>query len=260
MSQEAVLYSVKDGVATITLNRPQKLNAFDSAMTKGLGQALKSAARDDSVRVLVLTGAGRAFSAGQDLAEFQGQEEVAFSEHLRHGFNRIIRQMRSLEKPIIGAINGVAAGAAVGIALATDIRIASEQASFISAFVRIGLAPDTGVSWLLTRLAGPTKALEMMITGEPVSAHSALELGLVNLVTPALDLEATVNDWSQRLASGPTRAIGLTKRIFNKALEAPLEEILEYEAMIQDVAGSTEDHAEGVQAFLEKREAQFKGK
>ena len=260
MSQEAVLYSVKDGVATITLNRPQKLNAFDSAMTQGLSQALKQAARDDAVRALVLTGAGRAFSAGQDLAEFQTKGDLVISEHLRHGFNRIIAQMRGLEKPIIGAINGVAAGAAVGIALATDIRIASEEASFISAFIRIGLVPDTGVSWLLTRLAGPTKALEMMITGEPVSAHAALELGLVNQVVPALDLEATVNEWSQRLASGPTRAIGLTKRIFNKALDAPLAEVLEYEAMLQDVAGATEDHAEGVQAFLEKREAQFKGR
>lgn len=260
MNQEAVLYEVQDNVATITLNRPDKLNAFNRAMTQGLLQALKAASRDDSVRVIVLTGAGRAFSAGQDLTELKASHDISLREHLEQGFNRIVSQMRRLEKPIVGAINGPTAGAAVGIALATDIRIASETANFISAFIRIGLVPDTGVSWSLIHLLGPTKALELMLTGDPLDAQQALALGLVNQVVSPEELPAAVKRWVDPLASGPTRAYGLTKRIFNKALTASLEEVMTYEAMLQDVAAATEDHAEGVHAFLEKRKAQFKGK
>lgn len=260
MSDEFILYDVAEGVATITLNRPQKLNAFIAPMTQGLGDALKAADRDENVRVLVVTGAGRAFSAGQDLAELQAEEDVVLSEHIRQGFNRVILQMREMEKPIVGALNGPVAGAALGVALATDIRIASENATFISAFIRIGLAPDSGVSWLLTRAVGPTKALELMLTGDSLSAQTALKYGLVNEVVPQDKLDSVVRSWVEPLASGPTKAYGLTKRIFNKAQTASLAEMLEYEAMLQDVAAETADHQEGVAAFLEKRPPQFKGK
>lgn len=257
---ETVLYDVSGAIARITLNRPDRLNAFNDVMTRETIDAFRQAGRDTAVRVIVLTGAGRGFSAGQDLADFQARAAgISIGEHLRHGYNRLITHMRELEKPVITAINGVAAGAGMSIALAGDIRLASDTASFIQAFVKIGLIPDSGSTWMLPRLVGAARALEMMITGDRVSAQDAYAWGMINRVYPAAEFDDAVQTWAQTLANAPTRAVGLVKRAFNKGLTSTLTEALEYEAYLQDVAGATADHREGVMAFLEKRPPQYKG-
>lgn len=258
---EHILFDINDGISTITLNRPERLNALVTAMSKELLDALKTCARDNSVRCVVFTGAGRAFSAGQDLNEFQAVgREMSVGEHLRQGYHRIILAMRNLEKPILGKINGVAAGAGLGLALATDMRVASDQAILTTAFIGIGLVPDSGVSWHLQQLLGPAGAFELLTTGRKVRADEALQLGLVNQVVSVDELDATVSELAQRFAQGPTRAIGLTKRVLNKAARISLAEALEYEARIQDIAIRTEDHKEGVTAFLQKRRPHFQGR
>ncbi len=257
---DTVLYDVSGAVARIALNRPDRLNAFDDVMTRETIDAFRQAGRNADVRVIVLTGTGRGFSAGQDLTAFQARgADISIGEHLRHGYNRLVTQMRELEKPVITAINGVAAGAGMSIALAGDIRLASDQASFMQAFVKVGLIPDSGSTWMLPRLIGPARALEMMITGNRVSAQDALSWGMINHVYPAAEFEAGVQTWAQGLAEAPTRAIGLIKRAFNRALTSTLAEALEYEAHLQDVAGATADHREGVSAFLEKRPPRYRG-
>jgi 2-(1,2-epoxy-1,2-dihydrophenyl)acetyl-CoA isomerase len=176
MSYETILYQVTDGVATITLDRPDKLNAFNDQMIQETTDAFKQAGRDDDVRCLVLTGNGRGFSSGQDLADVQAREgDFSIGEHLRHGYNQLIQRMVRLEKPIIGAINGVAAGAGCGVALATDLRIASDKASFVLAFSRVGLVPDSGTNWLLPRLIGYARAYEMAVTADKIAAEQALQ-------------------------------------------------------------------------------------
>lgn len=258
---ETIHFAIGNGVATLTLNRPDRLNALTMTMTAEILEALSTCARDPAIRCLVVTGAGRGFCAGQDLEEFQmitGPETVG--DHLRRGFNQIILGLYYLEKPVIGQINGVAAGAGLGIALAADLRIASDKARFAAAFIGIGLAPDSGVSWLLARLAGPAKAFEMLATGAVVDAAEALRLGLANQVVAHDDLEATVAVLSQRLAQAPTRGIGLTKRVLSRTANLSLAEALEYEAQVQDIAFRTSDHREGVAAFLQKRPPQFTGK
>ncbi len=260
MMYETVVYDVSGAVARITLNRPDKLNAFNDVMTRETIDAFRQAGRDAGVRVIVLTGAGRGFSAGQDLADFQARgADISIGEHLRHGYNRLVTQMRELEKPVITAINGVAAGAGMSIALAGDIRLASDKASFIQAFVKIGLIPDSGSTWMLPRLIGSARALEMMLTGDRVSAQDAYAWGMINRVFAADEFETDVQTWAQSLAEAPTRAIGLIKRAFNKGLTSTLAEALEYEAYLQDVAGATADHREGVDAFLEKRPPRYRG-
>ncbi|RMD49253.1 MAG: 2-(1,2-epoxy-1,2-dihydrophenyl)acetyl-CoA isomerase [Candidatus Thermofonsia bacterium] len=261
MAFETILYDVADGVAMITLNRPDVLNAFNDQMIGETMQALKQAGRDEAVRCIVVTGNGRAFSSGQDLADVQNRAgDFSIGEHLRHGYNRLIMQMMSLEKPIIGGINGIAAGAGCGVALATDIRIASDKASFMLAFSRIGLIPDSGLNWVLPRLIGYTRAYEMAVTAERVPADKALAWGLVNDVVPADQLAENVQAWAKKLAAGPTVAFGLTKRAMMRTLTMDLPEALEYEAYLQEVAGRTEDNREGVAAFLEKRPVQFNGR
>ncbi|HLC05149.1 MAG TPA: enoyl-CoA hydratase-related protein [Anaerolineales bacterium] len=248
------------GVLTVQLNRP-KANAFDSVMVDELVAVLKRAAADDELRCLVLTGAGRVFSAGQDvgiIAERQGT--ISFREHLQRTYNRVILRMRRLEKPIIGAINGAAVGAGLGIALATDIRVAAESARFVFGFTGIGLTADSATSLTLPLLVGLTRASEMAFTNSPVSADQALAYGLVNRVVPDSDLPAEVAEMAASLASGPTRALGLTKRAFNRTMFEALERTLDYEAYLQDIASQTEDHHEGVEAFMEKRNAQFRGR
>lgn len=260
MAYETILYDAADGVATITLNRPDKLNAFNDHMIAETTDAIKAAGRDGDVRCLVLTGAGRGFSSGQDLGDFQGRgEDVSIGEHLRHGYHRLIRQMVSLEKPIIGAINGIAAGAGCGVALATDIRIASDKASFMLAFSRVGLIPDSGLNWFLPRIVGYSRAYEMAVTADRVPADQALQWGLVNRVVPAGQLPEISAAWARRLAAGPTLAYGLTKRAMNRGWDMTLDESLEYEAHLQEVAGRSADNREGIAAFLEKREARFTG-
>ncbi len=260
MTYETILYSVSDGVATITLNRPAKLNAFDDQMIAETTDVFKSAGRDGAVRCIVLTGAGRGFSSGQDLGAFQERgENISIGEHLRHGYHRLIRQMVTLEKPIIGAINGIAAGAGCGVALAADIRIASDNASFMLAFSRIGLIPDSGTNWFLPRLIGYARAFEMAVTADRVPAAQALEWGLVNRVVPAAQLPEITAAWARRLADGPTLAFVLTKRAMNRGWDMDLSEALEYEAYLQEVAGRSADNREGIAAFLEKRDARFTG-
>ena len=256
---ETVLRDTADGVLTLTLNRPDALNSFTVEMKEELLAALKEAARDKSVRVVILTGAARAFSAGQDLKERGAPGVADLGTELRTRYNPIILAMRGLEKPIIGAINGVAAGAGVSVALACDIVIASESASFIEAFGPVGLVPDTGSTWLLPRLVGYARAAEMVFTAEPVDARTAERMGLVNRVVPADQLLDEARSLAAKLASASPRALALAKRGLNRALESGLEDALEYEAQLQSIAGRSKDHAEGVAAFVEKRAPRFTG-
>ncbi len=261
MAYETIIYEVGDGVGTITLNRPGKLNAFNDLMIDETTDAFKSAGRDAAVRCVVITGAGRGFSSGQDLGDFQERGEgISIGEHLRHGYHRLIRQMVSLEKPVVGAINGIAAGAGCGVALAADIRIAADSASFMLAFSRIGLIPDSGINWFLPRLIGYARAYEMATTSDRVPAGKAVEWGMVNQVVPADQLPEISAAWARRFAGGPTLAYGLTKRAMNRSWDSTLDEALEYEAHIQGIAARSHDNREGISAFLEKRDAQFTGR
>ena len=259
MPYETILYEITDGVATITLNRPDKLNAFNDLMIKETTAVFKQANRDRAVRAVLLTGNGRAFSSGQDLADVQARDEFSIGEHLRHGYHRLIEQMVAVEKPIIGVINGIAAGAGCGIALATDIRIAANTASFMLAFSRIGLIPDSGVNYFLPRLIGYARAYEMAVTADKLPAATALEWGMVNRVVPHEQLMETAVAFATKLASGPTVAFGLTKRAMTQSWGQSLTESLAAEAYLQEIAGRTHDSAEGIQAFLEKRPFQFTG-
>lgn len=256
---ETILYEVSEGVAILTMNRPETFNAFNERMNKEITDALKQAQKDPAVRCVVLTGAGRAFNAGQDLGDVL-EGEVDFGGFLRNRYNPMILQLQKTEKPIIAAINGVAAGAGMSLALACDIRLASDKASMVNAFVNIGLVPDSGGCYFLPRIVGIGKALELAMTGEKVSAEEALRLGLVNQVYPAEDFWESTLAYARKLAALPTRGIGLIKRTMYKGLEFGLEETLEYEAYAQDIAGQTEDYKEGVKAFMEKRSPRFTGR
>ncbi len=248
-----------DDVVTLTLDRPDVLNSFDRRMKEELLAAFKAVERDRAVRAVVLTGAGRAFSAGQDLRERQQPGSSDLGTELRERYNPLVLAMRRLEKPIVGAINGVAAGAGCSIALACDLRIASETASFIEVFGRVGLVPDTGSTWFLPRLVGYARAAEMVFTTDPVSASDAERIGLVNRVVPADSLMDEARALAGRLAAAAPLAIGLAKRALNRALESDLASSLEYEAQLQGIAGRSGDHAEGVAAFAEKRQPRFTG-
>lgn len=256
---DTILAERSGRVLTLTLNRPDALNSFTIEMKEALLAALKDAARDKEVRVVVLTGAGRAFCAGQDLKERQGRGVNDLGTELRTRYNPIILAMRRLEKPIVGAINGVAAGAGISLAMACDLNIASERASFIEAFTRVGLVPDTGSTWFLPRLVGYARAAEMMFTADPLDAQTAEKLGLVNRVVPADSLMDEANSMAAKLAAAAPLALALTKRAINRGLESSLEEALDYEAQLQSIAGRSADHREGIAAFVEKRPADFKG-
>lgn len=258
MNYETILYTLDSGVLTIALNRPEVLNAFNRKMTDEIQDALKKAERDNEVRCIVFTGVGRAFSSGEDLKSRAGDSD--FGSTLRQRYNPIVLKMRNIDKPVLGSINGVAAGAGCSLALACDMRIASNKARFIEVFVRVGLVPDSGSSFFLPRLVGLGKALEMAFLGDEVGAEDALHLGLVNHVVPAEDLESATRELALRLAKGPTRAIGLAKRTMNRALHMDLEQLLDYEVYAQEAAGASDDHKEGMAAFIEKRPASFSGK
>jgi 2-(1,2-epoxy-1,2-dihydrophenyl)acetyl-CoA isomerase len=246
-------------VATLTLNRPDALNALTVPMKVELLAAFRALEGDDRARAVILTGAGRAFCAGQDLRERLEPDAAPLGVEVRERYNPIILAMRALPKPIVGAINGVAAGAGASLAMACDIRIASEGASFALAFGRVGLVPDSGATWFLPRLVGGTRAAELALLGDPVSAADSVRLGLVGRVVPADQLATEARSVAARLAAGAPRAIALTKRALNASWDRDLEAALEDEAHLQDMAGRTKDHAEGLAAFMDKRPPRFTG-
>jgi 2-(1,2-epoxy-1,2-dihydrophenyl)acetyl-CoA isomerase len=259
MLYETITYEAKDGVATITLNRPDAANALNNAMAEELQDALKQVAKDDTVRAVLLTGAGKVFCAGQDLKDFSATSR-SVSEHIALTWAPIVRRIRSLEKPVVAALNGAAAGAGCGLALACDMRVASEKASIVVLFSRVGLVPDAGTTWFLPRLVGMGKALEMAFLTEPVGAADAERLGLVNKVVTHEALLEEAGALARKLAEGPTVAYGLTKRAMNRAASMTLDEALEYEGMLQDVAAGTSDAAEAMRAFVEKRPPNYQGR
>lgn len=250
---------VADAVATLTLDRPDALNALTVPLKEALLDALAEVARDDAVRAVVLTGAGRAFCAGQDLRERLEPDALPLAEEIRRRYNPMVRAMRELPKPIVGAINGVAAGAGASLAFACDVRIAADGASFLLAFGRVGLIPDSGATWTLPRLIGWSKAAELALTTEPLSAADAERLGLVTRVVAPDELGAVAHALAARLAAGAPRALALTKRALEASWSSTFEDQLEREADFQGQAGATADHAEGIAAFVERRTARFGG-
>jgi 2-(1,2-epoxy-1,2-dihydrophenyl)acetyl-CoA isomerase len=257
-SYETIRVEMADGVATITLARPESLNSLNASMRRELLAAVKAAGRDDAVRAVVITGEGRGFCSGADLRGGSGERD--FRRVLTEEYNPLIAAIRELPKPVIAAVNGVAAGAGVSLALACDLVYAAEDARFIQAFVRIGLVPDSGSTRTLVRALGRHRAAHLIFSGQPLPAAEAQAAGLVNEVVPADQLAATVHAAAAKLAAGPTRAIGLAKRAINHAEDALLPESLALEAAVQELAGRTEDHAEGIAAFGEKREPRFIGR
>ncbi len=249
----------RDGaVLTITLNRPDVYNAVNRAMHEGLASALADAT-DPEVRAVVLTGAGRGFCSGQDLREFESFPGGVLGA-LEQTYHPSIRAIRALEKPVIAAVNGPVAGAGLSLACACDVRIGSSNASFVPGFIGIGLVPDAGGTWFIHRLLGFTRAFEWMVSNRRLSADDALEWGLVSEVVAAEQFEARYAELARWYASLPTRAVAMTKQLFEHAHTAALEDQLELEAMLQQAATETEDFSEGVAAFLEKRAADFKGR
>ncbi len=250
----SILTQTQNNVTLITLNRPQRRNAITHAMLDELTQALKSAAKDKQVRAIVLTGAEHSFCAGQDLAEFSGENSPNYVyKHILRHYRPVIQLLATIEKPIIAAINGVAAGAGASLALACDLRIMAEDASLLLAFSNIALIPDAGATWFLVRAAGYSRAYEIAIEGEKIPAARCLELGLTNKLAAAGELTPVALTWAKKLANRPTFALGLTKRAMNKALTASLAQAMEYEAHLQQLAAEHPDFAEGVAAFAEKR-------
>jgi 2-(1,2-epoxy-1,2-dihydrophenyl)acetyl-CoA isomerase len=255
---DSLLVETDAGVTTLTLNRPDSLNALDSVLRTSLLTALKSASRDADVRAIVITGAGRAFCAGADLRGGSGERE--FRRVLTAEYHPLVEAIRGLPKPVIASVNGVAAGAGMSLALAADIVVAAEGARFVPAFGRIGLVPDSGLTRTLVRALGRHRATEVLLGERQLGADDAQAAGLVAAVVPAERLAEVTRDLARRLADGPTVAIGLTKRLVNAAEDDDLAASLATEAALQDVAGRTDDHAEGVAAFTEKRDPAFRGR
>jgi 2-(1,2-epoxy-1,2-dihydrophenyl)acetyl-CoA isomerase len=259
---ETVLYDEDNGVANIALNRPEKLNAFDSALHDELYTALGDAADDEQIRCIVLRGEGRGFSAGADLAQVvrEADGDPDLGEYLRATYSRLVKRMVGIEKPIVAALNGPVYGAGVGIALACDLRVAAQSAKFSVAFIRIGLMPDAGVTFLLPRVIGLGRAMQMSMLGDVVDAEEAYRIGLVNNVVADDSLSEEARNLADRLAAMPTVALGRIKHSLYSSCERSVETALEAEAEGQTFCGYTQDHKEGVTAFFEKREARFTGR
>jgi 2-(1,2-epoxy-1,2-dihydrophenyl)acetyl-CoA isomerase len=255
-----LLYKNEGGVATISLNRPEVYNALNDDITFELQDVFKTVSKDETVRVVVLTGEGKAFCSGQDLKASGGETKRSFLDSLNKRYNPIIRAMRGLPKPVICKLNGVAAGAGCSIALACDMIVASEEASLIEVFINIGLVPDSGSSYFLPRLVGMAKAFELCALGSKIKAKEAESIGLINKAVPADQLDAAVKEYADQFSKAPTKSIGLIKKMLNKSATSTLDEMLDYEAYCQEIAGNSEDYKEGVTAFLEKRKPAFKGK
>src|SRR6188768_2484621 len=241
--------AVDGPVATLTLDRPEALNALTVPLKQALLAELQRIAADRSVRAVILTGAGRAFCAGQDLAERDQPDAAPLDVELRERYNPVIRAIRSMGQPVIAAVNGVAAGAGASLAFACDLRIAAQEARFVLAFGRIGLMPDSGATWFLPRLVGPAKAAELALVGDPVDAAEALRLGLVSRVVPGDRLMTEARALAGRLADGAPLALALTKEALWRSATIGLDEALEGEAKLQGIAGASSDHAEGLAAF-----------
>jgi 2-(1,2-epoxy-1,2-dihydrophenyl)acetyl-CoA isomerase len=263
LGYETVRTSTGNGVLWVTLNRPDRLNAFNEQMGVELLDALREGETAPEVRCLVLTGEGRAFSVGEDLSTnrslIESGSPVRLGEVIKRKYNPIVQRIRRMDKPVLGAVNGTTAGAGLGLALACDLRVASDKATFHEAFIKAGLVPDSGTSFWLTRILGLGKAMEVSLLGEPIDAAKALNLGLVNWVFPDEIFRAEAEKIAERLARGPTRAMGLTKRALNRAVVVDIDSALEYEMYLQDIAGRTKDHVEGVKAFFDKRDPSFTG-
>ena len=258
MNFETLLYKNEAGVITISLNRPERYNAFNGQMRADLLKALQSAEQDNSCRAIVLTGEGKAFCSGQDLKDIEGKK-IDFSDFLKTGYNPVIRAMRNMPKPIIARINGVAAGAGCSLALACDFIVADDRASFVEVFVGIGLVLDSGSSYFLPRLVGSNRAFELATMGNKVSASKAVEWGMINRAVDTEKLDEEVNKVASYYAKAPTLAIASMKKMLNDSLTSTLDEVLDYEAHYQQIAGSSNDYQEGVAAFIEKRKPAFKG-
>lgn len=258
---ETIIFEKDGGVATIALNRPKVLNAFDGKMHEEMRAALDEIAGDDEVRAVVLRGEGRGFSAGADLAQIiEGSDgDPDLGEYLRETYSRLVTRMTSIEKPVIASLHGPVYGAGLGVALACDLRVAAESAKFSVAFIKIGLMPDAGVSFFLPRIVGLGRAMEMSMLGEPVGAEEAHRIGLVNKLVSDDDLAEETSALAGRLAALPTRALGKIKHSLYASFESDLGTALEAEAEGQTFCGYTNDHREGVAAFFEKREAKFTG-
>jgi 2-(1,2-epoxy-1,2-dihydrophenyl)acetyl-CoA isomerase len=257
---ETILYEIKERCAYITLNRPESYNAFDDEQSYALQDVLKKIAGNDAVRVVVITGAGKAFCSGQDLKAIADSENRSLSDSLYKRYNPIIRSMRKMPKPIICKLNGVAAGAGCSLALACDIIIASENASMIEVFINVGLVPDSGSSYFLPRVIGHLKAFELASMGSKITASHALEFGMINKVVTPEELDNEVEKYVDYYRSAPTKAVGLIKSMLDKSTYSDLDTMLEYEAMCQEIAGRSSDYKEGVAAFIQKRKPAFQGK
>ena len=260
MTYRFILFEVNQGVARITLNRPDVLNSIHTAMSDEIQEALGQAARERQIRAVLLTGTGRGFCAGQDLDEVRPGGTVSdFAAHARKAYTPIVRGLRGLEKPVVCAVNGVAAGAGANLALACDLVLAAEEASFVQVFAKIGLVPDTGGSFFLPRLVGMARATALAMLAEKITAAQAVEIGLIYRACPAASLDEEASKLALHLATQPTLGLGLTKRLLNAAWVNDLETQLELEAECQGAAGRSADYAEGVAAFLAKRKPVFTG-
>lgn len=257
----SITKEIKDKIAYLTLNRPEVFNSFNREMALLLQSELDDAEKSSEIRAIVIMGNGKAFCAGQDLKEVTSPElNPGFKKILEEHYNPIISRIRNIEKPIIAAVNGVAAGAGANIALACDVVVASENASFIQAFSKIGLVPDSGGTFFLPRLIGFQKASALMMLGDKISAHEAERLGMIYKVVSAENLSQEVNNIASILSNMPTKALGLTKRLLNESMDNSLENQLELEGKLQIESAQSEDYAEGVDAFVNKRKPEFKGR